>query len=158
VRSDAEIKNSSRQRLHESSAVIAERTDTEEQRAIERGTCGNIRIGVEIILDAVAEKNFVSEDILQAIENRLARHKTLSGQRERAPGAGSTFFVFIFIFNFGGSGFHSFSIGARQRNFNPSCASSGLSALACRSWPTLVMPRMWKTNGTPPLRWQRFHE
>src|ERR1700678_275479 len=29
---------------------------------------------------------------------------------------------------------------------------------ATKSRPTLVMPCMWKTNGTPPLRWRRFHE
>src|SRR5208337_113887 len=88
--------------IHEGEAVIANGLDTEKQGGIEGGAASELRVGVEVIFDTVAEKDFVSEHLLRAVKNWLAGDEALSGQGERVGGRG---------FLCGSSGFHPFYIG-----------------------------------------------
>ena len=88
--------------IHEGEVVIANCVDTEKQGGVEGGAASEFRVGVEVIFDAVSEKDFVSEHLLRAVKNRLAGNEALSGQGERVWGRG---------FLCGGSGFHPFYIG-----------------------------------------------
>ncbi len=88
--------------IHEGAAVIANRLDTEEQRTIEGGAAGKFRVGVEVVFDTVAEKDFVSEHFLRAVKNWLAGNETLSRQGEEVRVRG---------FLGGSCWFHAFYIG-----------------------------------------------
>jgi len=89
--------------IHEGALVIAKRLDTVKQRAIQSGAGGKFGIGVEVVLDTVAEKNLVTKHILCTVKNWLARYKALSRHGER---------VRCRRFLFGRNGFHTSYIGA----------------------------------------------
>ena len=89
--------------IHEGALVIAQGIDTKKQGAVQGGTGREFRIGIEIVFDPVAEKNFVPEHILRAVKNWLAGDEALPGQRKRIRGRG---------FLFGRGGFHPLYIGA----------------------------------------------
>src|SRR6202140_5309850 len=69
--------------IHEGALVIAKRLHPIKQGAIQGGPGRKFGIGVEVVLDAVSEKNLVPEHILRAIKNGLAGNKALSWQRKR---------------------------------------------------------------------------
>src|SRR5208282_2344687 len=135
--------------VHEGAAVIANRLDTEKQGGIEGGAASKFRVGVEVVLDTVPEKDFVSEHFLVAVKNWLAGNEALSGQGERVWGRG---------FLCGSSGFHPFYIGGARAELQAKPReglSSGSKTGKQRIWEPALM---WKTKGTPPLRIRRFHE
>src|SRR5216684_2741086 len=88
--------------IHKGALVIAKRLDTVKQGAIQDGPGRKFGIGVEVVLDTVAEKNLVPEHILRAVKNGLAGNKALSRQRKRERSR---------HFFFGRDGFHFSYIG-----------------------------------------------
>src|SRR6266404_320898 len=96
--------------VHKGALVIAKRLDTVKQGAIQSGASRKFGIGVEIVLDTVAEKNLVPEHILRTVKNWLAGNEALSRQRKRC-----------WHFLFGRNGFHTSYIGVAvvelQANF-----------------------------------------
>ena len=86
--------------IHEGALVVAKRLDPVKQRAIQGGAGGKFWIGVEVVLDTVAEKNLVPEHILRTVKNWLAGNEALSRQRKRC-----------WHFLFGRNGFHTSYIG-----------------------------------------------
>src|SRR5882762_5779601 len=61
--------------IHEGALVVAKRLDTVKQGAIQGGAGRKFRIGIEVILNPVSEKNLVPEHILCSVKNWLASNK-----------------------------------------------------------------------------------
>src|SRR5208282_2475599 len=106
--------------IHEGEAVSTKGVDTEEQGAIERGAGGKIRIGVEVVLDAVSKKNLVSEHVLGTVKNWLAGNEALPRQRKRGRGRG-----FLFHRDFGRDRFHICYIGATTAELHANLRREG---------------------------------
>ena len=88
--------------IYEGVAPVAERVQSEQQRAVEGAARGQFLVCVEIVFHAVAEKKFVSKHLLCLVKNGLAGNKPLSGKRQRLRCRG----------RLGGrNGFHLLSIG-----------------------------------------------
>src|SRR5258707_10258871 len=72
--------------IHEGALLIAKLLDTIEQGAIESGVGRKFGIGVEVVLDAVSEKDLITIHILRPVKNWLAGNEALSRNRERDRG------------------------------------------------------------------------
>lgn len=72
--------------IHEGAIVVAKRVQSKEQGSIQRGAGGQFGVGMEIVFDSIAEKEFVSEDLLGAVKNGLAGDESLAGDGARNRG------------------------------------------------------------------------
>src|SRR5260221_3421456 len=88
--------------IHEGALLSAKLLDTIEQGAIESGVGRKFGIGVEVVLDAVSEKDLITIHILRPVKNWLAGNEALSRNRERDRGRDILF---------GGGGLHTSYIG-----------------------------------------------